>query len=80
MDCSTPGFPVHYQLPEFAQTHVHWVGDAIQPSYSLSSLLLLSSLSAYLLQFYYSNSLKEMPKKQQKAFFKLLAYDIGFKM
>ena len=31
MDCSTPGFPVHHQLPELAQTHVHW-GDAIQPS------------------------------------------------
>ena len=30
---STPGFPVHHQLPELAQTHVHWVGDAIQPSY-----------------------------------------------
>ena len=38
MDCSTPGFPHHHQLPEFAQTHVHWVGDAIQPSHPLSSL------------------------------------------
>ena len=37
MDCSTPGLPVHHQLPEFAQTHVHWVGDAIQPSHPLSS-------------------------------------------
>ena len=37
MDCSTPGFPVHHQLPELAQTHVHRVGDAIQPSYPLSS-------------------------------------------
>ena len=37
MDCSTPGFPVHHQLPEITQTHVHWVGDAIQPSYPLSS-------------------------------------------
>ena len=37
MDCSTPGFPVLYQLPELAQTHVHWVGDAIQPSHPLSS-------------------------------------------
>ena len=35
MDCSTPGFPVHHQLPEPAQTHVHWVGDAIQPSHPL---------------------------------------------
>ena len=31
MDCSTPGLPVHHQLPEFTQTHVHWVRDAIQP-------------------------------------------------
>ena len=37
MDCSTPGLPVHHQLPEFTQTHVHWVGDAIQPSCPLSS-------------------------------------------
>ena len=37
MDCSTPGFPVHHQLPEIPQTHVHRVGDATQPSYSLSS-------------------------------------------
>ena len=36
MDYSTPGFPVHHQLPEFAQTHVHRVGDAIQPSHPLS--------------------------------------------
>ena len=36
MHCSTPGFPVHHQLPEFTQTHVHWVGDAIQPSHPLS--------------------------------------------
>ena len=40
MDCSTPGFPVLHYLPEFAQTHVHWVGDAIQPSH-------------YLLQFFH---------------------------
>ena len=37
MDCSTPGFPVHHQLPELGQTHVHRVGDAIQPSHPLSS-------------------------------------------
>ena len=36
-DCSIPGFPVHYQLPEFTQTHVHQVSDAIQPSHPLSS-------------------------------------------
>ena len=37
MDCSMPGLPVHHQLPEFTQTHVHRVGDAIQPSHSMSS-------------------------------------------
>ena len=37
MNRSTPGLPVHYQLPEFTQTHVHRVGDAIQPSHPLSS-------------------------------------------
>ena len=37
MDYSTPGLPVHHQLPEFTQTHVHWVGDAIQPSHPLLS-------------------------------------------
>ena len=37
MDCSTPDLPVHHQLPEFTQTHVHWVGDAIQLSRPLSS-------------------------------------------
>ena len=35
MDCSTPGLPIHYQLTEFIQTHVHWVSDAIQPSHTL---------------------------------------------
>jgi len=37
MKCSTPGLPVHHQLPEFTQTHVHRVSDAIQPSHPLSS-------------------------------------------
>ena len=37
MECSKPGFPVHHKLPKLAQTHVHRVGDAIQPSHSLSS-------------------------------------------
>ena len=41
MDCSTLGFPVHHQLPELAQTHVHQVSDAIPPLHPLSSLLLL---------------------------------------
>ena len=37
MNCSMPGLPVHHQLPEFTQTHIHRVGDAIQPSHPLSS-------------------------------------------
>ena len=37
MDCSMPGFLVHHQHPELTQTHVHWVGDPIQPLHSLSS-------------------------------------------
>ena len=37
MDCSMPGFPVHHELPELAQTHVHRVGDVIQPSHPLLS-------------------------------------------
>ena len=43
MDCSTPGFPVLHYIPEFIQIHVHWVGDAIQPSHPLLS----SSLPAF---------------------------------
>ena len=54
MDCSTPGFPVHHQLPEITQIHVHQVGDAIQPThpllapspaFSLSSIRVSSSES-----------------------------------
>ena len=37
MNCSTPALLVHHQLPEFTQTHIHWVSDAIQPSHPLSS-------------------------------------------
>jgi len=44
MDCSKPGFPVHHQLPEPTQIHVHRVNDAIQPSHPLSTLLLLPSI------------------------------------
>ena len=43
---STPGLPVHHHLPEFTQTHVHWVGDAIQPSHPLSSPLRLPPICA----------------------------------
>ena len=37
MNCSTPGLPVHHRLPEFIQTHIYWVSDAVQPSHPLSS-------------------------------------------
>ena len=44
MDCSTPGFPLHHQLPEFTQTHVHRVGDAINHLILCRPLLLLPSI------------------------------------
>ena len=44
MDCSMPGLPVHHQLLELTQTHVHWVSDVIQPSHPLLSLLLPPSI------------------------------------
>ena len=47
MDCSIPGFLVHHQLPELAQTHVHRVDEAIQPSHPLSSPSPAFSLSQY---------------------------------
>ena len=51
MDCSKTGFPVHRQLTELAQTHVHWAGDPIQPSHPVSSLsppvLNLPSISVF---------------------------------
>ena len=46
MDCSTPGLPVHHQLLELTQTHVRWVGDAVQPSYPLPSSSCLQSFPA----------------------------------
>ena len=56
MDCSTPGFPVHHQLPELAQTHVHPVSDVIQLSHPLSSCLQTFSASGSFLmsQFFIS--------------------------
>ena len=47
MDCSTPGFPVLNHLLEFAQTHVHWDGDAIQPPHPMSSPSLAFNLSQH---------------------------------
>ena len=51
MDCSTPGLPVHHQLPELTQIHVHWVSDAIQPSHPLLSPFLLPSIFASITVF-----------------------------
>ena len=60
MDCSFPGFPVHHQLLELAQTHVHRVGDAIQSSHPLSSPSPTFSLSQHesfpMSQFFASGS------------------------
>ena len=47
MECSIPGLPIHHQLPEFTQTQVHWVNDALQPSHPLSSPSAALSLSQH---------------------------------
>ena len=63
MDYSMPGLPVHHQLPEFIQTHVHWVGDAIQPSHPLSSPSPLTfNLSQHQGVFKWVNSLHQVAK------------------
>ena len=63
IDCSTPGFPVHHQLTELAQTHVHWVGDAIQPSHPLSSPSLSTfNLSQHQGLFKWVSSLHQVAK------------------
>ena len=63
MDCSTPGFPVHHQLSDLAQIHVHRVGDAIQPSYPLlSSSPLAFNLSQHQGFFQWVSSLHQVAK------------------
>ena len=62
MDCSTPGFPILHHLPEFAQTHVHWVSDAIQPSHPLSSPSPASNLSQHQGLFQWVSSSHQVPK------------------
>ena len=62
MDCSTPGFPVFHCLPELAQTHVHGVGDAIQPSGPLSSPSPAISLSQHQGLFQCVGSLHQVAK------------------
>ena len=61
--CTTPGLPVHHQLPEFIQTHVHWVDDAIQPSHPLSSAFSPAlNLSQHQGLFKWVSSLHQMAK------------------
>ena len=66
MDCSMPGYPVHHQLPELAQTHVHWVGDAIQPSYPLSPLLLPSTFPS--IRVFYNESVLHIRWTKYRSF------------
>ena len=47
MDCSTPGLPIHHQFPDFTQTHVHWVSDAIQTPHPLSSPSIFPSIRVF---------------------------------
>ena len=62
MDCSTPGFPVHHQLLELSQAHVHWVSDAIQPSYPLASPSPSFNLSQHQGLFQWVSSLHQVAK------------------
>ena len=63
MECSTPGLPVHHQLPELTQTHAHWVADAIQPSHPLSSPSLPAfNLSQHQGPFQWVSSLHQVAK------------------
>ena len=57
MGCSTPGLPVHHQLPEPAQTHVHWVGDAIQTLTLCHPLLFLPSIFPSIKVFFNESAL-----------------------
>ena len=63
MNCSTPGLSVHHKLPEFTQTHAHWVGDVIQPSHPLlSSSPPVSNPSQHQGLFHWVNSSHEVAK------------------
>ena len=62
MNCSTPGLPVHQQPLESTQTHVHWVGDAIQPSHPLSSPSPAFDLSRHQGLFQWVSSLHQVAK------------------
>ena len=79
MDCSTPGFPVHHQLPELAQTHVHRVGDAINHLILCSPLLLLPSIFPSIRVFSNESTLyKRWPKDWSFSFSIILSKEIPF--
>ena len=63
MDCSTPGFPVLHYLLEYAQTHVHWVNDAIHPAHPLLSSSHALNLSKYQGHFQWVSSLHQVTKE-----------------
>ena len=67
MNCSMPGLPIHHQLPEFIQTHVHLVGDAIQPSHPLLPLLLLPPVFPSIKVFSSESVLRIRWPKREKA-------------
>ena len=74
IDCSTPGLPVHHQLLEIAQTHVCWVGDAIQPSYPIfASIRVFSKKSVLSIRWpkYWSFSFSISPSKEYSGFISL---------
>ena len=68
MDCSTPGHPVHHQFPELTQTHVHWVGVAIQPSHPLLSLSPAFNLSQHQGLFKWVSSSHQVAKVSSFSF------------
>ena len=85
MDCSMPGFPVHHQLPEFNQTRVHWVGEAIQPSHPLQSPSLPTfNLSQHQGLFKWVSSLHQVAKglefQLQHQFFQWTPRTVSFRM
>ena len=84
MDCNIPGFPVHHQLPEFAQIHAHQVSDAIQPSHPLSSPSPPASTFPSIRGFSNESLLRRWPKYWSFSFSTSLSYEysglISFRM
>ena len=79
MNCSAPGSPVLHYLLEFAQTHVHWVSDAIQPSHALLPSSPALNLSQHQGLFQWVNSLHQVPKvlELQHQYFQWI-FRVGF--